>query len=309
MRKACLLSIHALAKADPRVVFIGSDITKRDLEGMATEFPDRFFLEGVYEQHLVGMAAGLALSGKIVFLNTIASFLTGRCFEQVRIDLGLHRANVRLLGSGGGTVYAPLGPTHLANDDIALMRAIPNMGVVAPCDAIEMEKLMRASLDWDGPLYIRIAKGGDPIVTTPDTPFAIGQAVPLRTGRHVGFVTTGVTTQQALAAADLLAARGIEAGVLHLHTIKPLDTHALADFARAHGAIVVAEEHARIGGLGSAVADALIDSGTIRHVRIACKGFPDAFIDRYGSQRDLMTEAGLTAPALAQSAQSLLAAP
>lgn len=307
MRKTCLLAMHELARMDDRVVFIGSDITKRDLEGFAGEFPERFFLEGVYEQHLVGMAAGLALDGKVVYLNTIAAFLTGRSFEQARLDLGLHQANVRLLGSGGGTVYAPLGPTHLANDDIALMRTIPGMTIVAPCDAVEMHKLMRASLTWQGPLYIRLAKGGDPIVTTPETPFAIGVGLPLKIGRDVGFVTTGIMTQMALDAVKALAGEGIDAGVLHLHTVKPLDTAALCAFADTHRALVVAEEHSAIGGLGSAVCDALCSAGHLRRVPLGRLAFPDAFLHGYGSQRALMDEANLNIAGLVDCARVTLA--
>lgn len=158
MRRACLLSVHELARRDERVVFIGSDITKQNLEELEAEFPARFFMEGIYEAHLIGMAAGLAMTGKVPYLNTIATFLTRRCYDQVVVDLCLHELPVRLLGSGGGTVYAPLGPTHVANDDIAILRAIPNMTIVAPCDADEMSRLMPQTLDWPGPIYVRIAK-------------------------------------------------------------------------------------------------------------------------------------------------------
>ena len=141
VRKAALLGVYELARRDDRVVFIGSDITKQNLEQFEQDYPDRFFMEGIYEAHIIGMAAGLALSGKIPYINTIATFLTRRCYEQIVVDVCLHELPVRLLGSGGGVVYAPLGPTHLATEDIAIMRAIPNMTVVAPCDADEMARL------------------------------------------------------------------------------------------------------------------------------------------------------------------------
>ncbi len=308
MRQTCLRHLVQLARRDPRVVFIGSDITRRDLEAFADEFPERFFLEGVYEQHLVGMAAGLALDGKVVYLNTIASFLTGRSFEQVRLDLGLHRANVRLIGSGGGVVYAPLGPTHLANDDFALLRAVPNMTIVAPADAVEMQKLMDASLDWQGPIYIRLAKGGDPVVTAPETPFQIGLGVLLHQGRDVGFVTTGILTALALEARQQLADDHIDAGSLHLHTLKPLDQDALRAFADSHQALVVAEEHGPIGGLGSAVLECLAESGHLRRIPLVRLAFPDAFLDGYGSQRSLMDAAGLNPDGLAAASRRALAA-
>src|SRR2546425_5843786 len=143
--------VYELAKKDERIVFIGSDLGIGTLDNFRKEMPNRFFMEGVSEANIVGMAAGLALEGRIVYVNTIATFITRRCFEQVVLDLGLHNANVRLIGSGGGVVYAPLGPTHLAIDDIAIMRAIPNMTIVAPCDANEMGRLMPLTLDSHGP--------------------------------------------------------------------------------------------------------------------------------------------------------------
>jgi transketolase len=294
-----------LARADARVVFIGSDITKRDLEKLAAEFPDRFFMEGIYEGHLIGMAAGLALSGKLPYLNTIATFLTRRCYEQVLIDVGLHNLPVRLIGSGGGVVYAPLGPTHLANEDIAILRAIPNMAIVAPCDKDEMSRLMPQTLAWPGPLYIRLAKGGDKIVSRADLPFQIGKAIPLREGKDVLFVTTGITTQLALEAADRLAPQGLAASVLHLHTVKPLDTAALLAWASRVRVVITAEEHTLVGGLGSAVAEVLLESGLAGAFRFKRLGFPDVFTEELGSQGEIMNKYGLSAEGLAQTAREL----
>ena len=306
MRKACLLSIYDLARRDGRVVFIGSDITKRDLEKLAAEFPERFFMEGIYEAHIVGMAAGLALSGKIPYLNTIATFLTRRCYEQIAIDVCLHRLPVRLIGSGGGVVYAPLGPTHLAIDDLAILRAIPHMTIVAPCDADEMRRLMPATLDWEGPLYIRLAKGGDRVVSSERHPFRIGQAIPLREGKDVLFVTTGVTAQRALDAAELLRPRGIEAAVLHVHTVKPLDVAAILERAGQVRAVVAVEEHTCNGGLGSATAEVLAEAGVLRSARFARVGFPDVFTEEFGSQDQIMAKYGMNPEALAGKALSLV---
>lgn len=306
MRRTCLLSLHDLAQADPRVVFIGSDITKRDLEQLAADFPDRFFLEGIYEAHIMGMAAGMALSGKIPYINTIATFLTRRCFEQVLIDVGLHNLPVRLIGSGGGVVYAPLGPTHLANEDIALMRAIPNMAIVAPCDKDEMARLMPQTLAWPGPIYIRLAKGGDAIVSRREKPFQIGKAILLREGTDVLYVTTGITTQVALEAAERLAKQGISAAVLHMHTVKPLDTEALLEHSGRVRAVITAEEHTLIGGLGSAVAEVLLESKLAGAFRFKRLGFPDVFTEELGSQSDIMKKYGLSAESLEQTAQALI---
>ena len=305
MRKAALLGVYELAKRDERVVFIGSDITKQNLEQFEQEFPDRFFMEGIYEAHIIGMAAGLALSGKIPYVNTIATFLTRRCYEQIVVDLCLHELPVRLLGSGGGSVYAPLGPTHLATEDIAIMRAIPHMTVVAPCDADEMSRLLVATLDWPGPVYVRIAKGGDRIVSSDEHPFAIGRAIALREGGDVMLVTTGITTQVALDAAEALTADGIEATVLHVHTVKPLDTAQLLARASSTGAVLTIEEHTLNGGLGSAVAEALMDGGR-GDILFARLGFPDVFVDELGSQAEIMSHYGLNADAVADRARTLL---
>ena len=161
MRKTSLDLVYQLAKKDERVFFIGSDLGVGTLDEFRREIPDRFLMEGVSEMNIVGMAAGLALEGKIVYVNTIATFLTRRCFEQNVLDLGLHNVRVRLISNGGGVVYAPLGPTHLAIDDLAIMRTIPNMTIVAPSDAEEMKRLMPLTIDHPGPIYIRLGKGGD----------------------------------------------------------------------------------------------------------------------------------------------------
>lgn len=305
MRKAALLGIYELAKKDPRVVFIGSDITKHNLEKFARDFPDRFFMEGIYEQHIVGMAAGLAANGKIPYINTIASFLTRRCFEQIVIDVCLHNLPVRLLASGGGTVYAPLGPTHLATEDLAILRAVPNMTVVAPCDADEMKRLMPQTLTWPGPLYIRVAKGGDEVVSSDRHPFEIGKAILLREGGDALFVTTGVTTQVALEAAARLQAEGVAAGVLHVHTVKPLDAGRILELSSGVRAVVTVEEHTLPGGLGSAVAELLMDAGA-GGVRFGRAGFPDVFADELGSQNDIMAKHGITAQSLAAGVRALL---
>src|SRR3990172_2982458 len=202
MRKTCLNQVYKLAKKDPRVVFVGSDLGHGALDDFKKEMPDRFFMEGVSEQHLVSMMAGMALEGKIPYFNTIAVFAYRRCLEQVILDLCMHNLPVRLLGSGGGYVYVPLGPTHLATDDIAILRTIPNMTIVAVADATEMERLMPQTFDYPGPMYIRLAKGGDPIVTPSSQPFRIGRGIVVQEGSDVLFVTTGITLKIALEASS-----------------------------------------------------------------------------------------------------------
>jgi transketolase len=307
MRKTCLDSVYELAKTDPRVVFIGSDLGIGTLDAFKKDLPDRFFMEGVSEANIIGMAAGHALEGKIVYVNTIATFITRRCFEQVVLDLALHGANVRLIGSGGGVVYAPLGPTHLAIDDIAIMRAIPHMTIVAPCDANEMKRLMPLTVAHQGPLYIRLGKGGDPIVST-DAPFEIGRAIPMAGGSDVLLVSTGITLKIALDAAAALKAHGVSAAVLHMHTVKPLDVDGFMRHAAPVEAIVVVEEHTILGGLGGALAEIVAEAGFEPAKRFKRIGIPDTFPHGYGSQASMMTRYEITAERTIAVALDLLAA-
>ena len=295
MRRTCLDLIYQLALQDERIFFMGSDLGVNTLSKFRNEMPDRFFMEGISEANVLGMAAGLALEGKIVYVNTIATFLTRRSLEQVVVDLCLHRARVRLIGNGGGLVYAPLGPTHMAIEDLALMRALPNMTIIAPADAEEMTRVMPMTVDHPGPIYIRLAKGYDPVVTAEGPPFSIGQARLMRSGRDALLITTGVTLQTALEAAEGLSGMGVEAAILHLPTVKPLDEEAIRHYASMASVVVTVEEHTLIGGLGSAVLEVLAEADALGTIRFRRLGLPDAFPDCYGSQADLMERYGLTA--------------
>ena len=306
MRKACLDMVYELARQDPRVFFIGSDLGAGTLKQFKQEMPERFLMEGVSEATIIGVAAGLAMEGKTPFINTIATFLTRRCFEQIAVDLCLHHANVRLIGSGGGVVYAPLGPTHLAIEDLAILRALPNMTVVAPADAEEMRRFMPATVAHHGPIYIRLAKGGDPIVTQSDGPFEIGKAVPVRHGSDALIVTTGITLRVAREAVPLLQEQGIEAAVLHMPTVKPLDTEGLLRVAAQVPVIVTIEEHTLMGGLGSAVAEVIAEANFSPAKRFKRLGIPDVFPDRYGSQASMMRHYALTAEGLVSTVTMLL---
>jgi len=306
MRKTCLQMVYELAKEDQRILFIGSDLGQGVLEEFKKEMPDRFFMEGVNEANVVGMATGLALEGKIPYVNTIATFLTRRCFEQNVLDLGLHHANVRLIGNGGGFVYAPLGPTHLAIDDFAIMRSIPGMTIVAPADADEMRRLMPQTVDYPGPIYIRLAKGYDPIVSRKDIPFKIGKALSLREGLDGLVITTGITLRLALEASEVLAKEGIEISILHVPTIKPLDKTAIIKEAGKVPAIVTIEEHTLMGGLGSAVAELIAEADFESPKGFKRIGIPDVFPDEYGSQNSLMEKYGITTQNLVNQVKQLL---
>src|SRR6202162_2136161 len=182
MRNTCLNMVYELAKRDPRVVFIGSDLSPGLLAEMKQAYPNRWYMEGVTEANVIGMAAGMAMEGYIPYVNTIATFIPRRCYEQVAVDLCLHDLPVRLIGNGGGFVYAPLRPTPEAIEDVAIMRALPNMTVTAVCDAKEMVRLMNCTLNWPQPIYIRLAKGGDAVVSREENGFALGKTIPMGRG-------------------------------------------------------------------------------------------------------------------------------
>lgn len=306
MRKTCLDMVYELARQDERVMFVGSDLGIGTLKQFKAEMPERFLMEGVCEAAVVGLSAGLALEGKVVYVNTIATFITRRCYEQVVLDLCLHNTNVRLIGSGGGLVYAPLGPTHEAIEDIAIFRSIPRMTIIAPADAEEMRRLMPETLKHNGPIYIRLAKGGDPVVTPAGAPFIIGKAYPMREGRDALIVSTGVMLKPALNAAEQLASGGVQAAVLHVPTVKPLDTETLLRLASPVGAVVSVEEHTVIGGLGSAVAETLAEANFDLPKRFLRMGIPDVFPDKYGSQASLMQRYHLTAENIVENVRALV---
>lgn len=298
--------VYELAKQDERIFFIGSDLGYGTLDQFKREMPQRFFMEGVSEANLIGMAAGMALEGNIVYTNTIATFITRRCFEQNALDLCLHNLPVRLIGNGGGLVYAPLGPTHLATEDIAIMRALPNMTILAPADAEEMRRIMPLTVDLPGPVYIRLAKGGDPIVTDLAKPLEIGKAVTMREGADTLLIATGVTLKLALGAAETLARKGIQTTVVHMPTVKPLDTETILAHAARCRAVVTIEEHTVIGGLGSAVGEVLLEADLDEPKKFRRIGLPDRFPEKYGSQDSLWQFYGLTTERIVDTVQDLL---
>jgi len=306
MRNTCLNEIYRLAKDSKDIIFIGSDLGAGTLSNMKSDLPDQFIMEGISEQHIIGMSSGLAMEGFIPYVNSIAPFLTRRCYEQILVDLCLHDLPVRLIANGGGVVYAPLGPTHLAVEDIAILRAIPNMTIIAPCDADEMLRLMPKTVDYQHPIYIRLAKGGDKIVSQDDNGFEIGKAIMLREPGDGLFITTGIMTQKAMEAANQLADEGIECGILHMHTIKPLDEDALSVLIPKVQAVVTVEEHIRTGGLGSAVLEFCNDSLPDHTTKIRRIGIPDRFSDKYGSQEELLEYWGITVESMKKMMKSTI---
>lgn len=300
MRAMSLKKVYQLAKQDPRILFIGSDLGVGTLNEFKNEMPERFFMEGISEAHIIGMSAGLAKEGYIPYVNTIATFLTRRCYEQIAVDVCLPNLPVRLIANGGGLVYAPLGPTHLATDDIGLMRLLPNMTILVPSDANEMARLMMQTADINGAIYIRVAKGGEPIVSSEENDCKIGKAILLQEPGEVLIVTMGVMVKRALEVSRFLSTQGIQCGVMNMHTIKPLDETSLFQHTSNVKLLVILEEHSCVGGLGSAVLESYLQAKQ-KFPKMLHFGIANCFPENYGSQDELINFYGMEPAAITQS--------
>jgi transketolase len=253
----------------------------------------------------MGISAGMAMSGKIVFAYSIGNFPTLRCFEQIRNDVCYHEANVTVVTVGGGFSYGALGPSHHATEDLALMRVLPNMTVVAPGDPIEAAAATKALVEQPGPGYLRLGRAGEPVVHAGPIDFKLGKAVLVRDGADATLISTGGMLPTTVAVADALASTGINVRVLSMHTIKPIDTDAIADAARDTGAIVTIEEHSVLGGLGGAVAEVLAESD-LPKIRFKRMGLASVFADKAGSQEYLRAQFGLGAGDIVEQVRKLI---
>jgi len=287
-------------KRDERVVGLCCDLTESTrLNHFAEAFPERFIQVGVAEQNLASVGSGMAAMGKVPFISSYAMFNPGRNWEQIRTTIAYNDANVKIIGAHSGVSVGPDGATHQAIEDIAIMRAIPNMTVIAPADVHEARKATLAAAKHTGPVYIRLGRSATPVVTTEASPFAIGQAERLfhkddAHERSVGIIATGALLYNSLRAAQELQSAGIGASVLHLPTIKPLDTEAVAAFATDHDALVTVEEHQVAGGMGSAVAEFLSETNPTKITRI---GVRDQF-GQSGEPAELLAHYGMDVPAI-----------
>ena len=295
-------ALVALAEQYPDLVVLEADLASATMtKGFMKAYPDRFFEMGISECNMVGVAAGMATTGLKPFLSTFAMFAAGRAWEQVRNSVAYPHLNVKVVGSHGGLSVGEDGATHQCIEDFALMRAIPGMTVLCPCDGNEMTAAVKALLDYDGPAYMRLGRLAVETVTDqiPGYQFELGKGVLLRPGEDVTIVATGMMVQEALKAADLLAQEGISARVIDMHTIKPLDTELLQRAVAETGCIVTSEEHNILGGLGSAVAEYVAENCPAPVVR---HGVQDEF-GRSGKAELVMESYGLTAKVLAQRAK------
>ncbi len=287
-----------LGRRDERVVVLDADLAKSTrTEWFAAEFPERFFDMGIAEQNMIGTAAGLALCGKIPFASSFAVFATGRAWEQIRLTVAYARTNVKICATHGGLSVGEDGPTHQANEDIALMRALPNMTVIVPADGVEARQATFAIAEYEGPCYMRLGRPKIPVLFGEDYKFEIGKAAVLREGCDVAIIACGTMVHNALDAADQLASDGISARVVNMSTIKPIDTEAILDAAETCGAIVTAEEHTVMGGLGSAVAEVVVKH---KPVPMELIGMQDCF-GRSGKPEQLFEMYGLTAGHIADA--------
>jgi transketolase len=290
VRTTFIKTLGELAEADDRIWLVTGDLGFSVLEVFAERFPRRYLNVGVAEQNMTGIAAGLARSGKVVFTYSIANFPTLRCLEQIRNDVCYHKGDVKVVAVGGGYAYGAQGYTHHGVEDLGIMRALPGMTVVAPGDPVETRLATRAIAAHPGPCYLRLGKAHEPVVHTSEPEFRLGRAIPVRSGRDATIISTGGMLREAVAAAGRLAEGGIDAAVLSMPTLKPLDTDAILSAARNTRAIVTAEEHSITGGLGSAVAEILAESGV--PVRFRRFGVPDRLNHTVGSQDYLLRQLG-----------------
>ena len=251
-----------IGKENPNLVVLDADLAAATKTGMFKKvFPERHIDCGIAESNMAGVAAGLSLTGKIPFMSSFAMFAAGRAFEQVRNSIGYPHLNVKIGATHAGITVGEDGATHQCNEDIALMRTIPGMVVMCPADDVEAKAAVRAAVEYDGPVYIRFGRAAVPVINdTPDYKFEIGKGTVVREGTDVTIVATGICVDSALGAAEKLAAEGISAEVINICTIKPLDEDIIIKSAKKTGKVVTAEEHSVIGGLGSAVCDALCKS-------------------------------------------------
>lgn len=280
-----------VGKADSRVVVLCADLAESTrAEWFQKEFPERFIEMGVAEQNMATVAAGMALAGKIPFIASYAAFNPGRNYEQIRTTIALNRVPVKICGMHAGVSVGPDGATHQMLEDIGLMRMLPGMTVIAPADAEEARKAVVRAAKTDGPVYLRFGRAATPVFTTPETPFEIGKALILFDSEkpHVAVLSTGAQSYAALVAAHALSADGIGAIVLHIPTIKPLDTEAVLAAARRAGRVITVEEHQTAGGFGSAVAELLAERHPVPVRRLGVNdqfgqsGEPEQLLEHYG---------------------------
>lgn len=292
-RKAYGETLVELGAENPDLVVMDADLSKSTMTAeFGKKYPERFFNMGIAEQNLYGAAAGLALSGKVVCASTFAMFAAGRAFEIIRNSIGYTRANVKICATHSGITVGEDGASHQTFEDIALMRTIPGMTVINPSDGVSTGKLIRQAVAFNGPCYVRLGRAAVPVFYGEDSEITLGKGSLVRDGRDVTVIATGIMVSEAAAAAEKLAGDGIDVRVIDMHTIKPLDEEIIIKAAEETGAIVTAEEHSVIGGLGSAVAEVVVRNHPVKMSMVGQKdtygesGKPDELKKKYGMTYD-----------------------
>jgi len=296
-------TLISLAKEGRDMVVLDADLSSSTRTArFGKEFPDRFFNSGIAEQNMMGVAAGMATTGKLVFASTFAVFATGRAYDQIRQSIAYPHLNVKIVATHAGITVGEDGASHQMIEEIALMNALPGMTVISPVDIYETEKAVRAVADMNGPAYIRLSRSAMPVVTDESTPFSIGKALKLIDGSDVTIMATGIMVSRAIEAAEMLKERGISASVVNISTIKPIDRALVVSEAKRTGAVVTAEEHNILGGLGSVIASVLSEEYP---VPLRMVGIRDVFGES-GSPTELLKKYGLTAENIVRAAEELL---
>jgi transketolase len=292
-----------LGKARKDVVVLDADLSSSTRTAdFAKEFPEHFFNCGIAEQNMMGTAAGMAASGKVVFASTFAVFATGRCWDQVRQSIAYPRLEVKIVATHSGLTVGGDGASHQSAEDVALMRTLPNMTVMVPADAPETFRAVKAAAEWPGPCYLRLGRIDFPVVTGPDAEFTVGKASVLREGEDITLIGDGLMVSKCLEAAEQLEKRNISARVINMSTIKPLDEAAIAAAVKRTGGIVTAEEHNILSGLGCAVASYLVEHDPVPMKRV---GILDVFGES-GEGEELLRKYGLTADKVIEAAEDVI---
>ncbi|MDF1632769.1 transketolase family protein [Mycoplana sp. MJR14] len=303
-RDAFVAVLERLGADNSRIVAVCNDsVGSSKLGGFKAKWPERLVNVGIAEQNMVGVGAGLANGGLLPFVCGAACFLTGRSLEQIKADIAYSNANVKLVGISSGMAYGELGPTHHSIEDFAWTRVLPNLPVVAPCDSIETAAAVEWAAGHDGPVFLRLSRVGVPDLLPAGHTFELGKANLLRDGDAITLIANGTVTHRMMKAADILAGKGIEARVLNMATVRPLDVEAISAAARDTGAILTAEEHSTIGGLGSAIAEFVVSDAP---VPMKILGVPGIFAPT-GSAEFLLDEFGMSPAAIAEAAVALIA--
>lgn len=291
--------IYEAALKDKNIYFLTGDLGHACEEEFKKYLPDQYINTGIAEQNMMGMAAGLALSGKKAFVYSISPFVTMRCFEQVKNDVCYQNVDVNIIGVGGGLIYGPYGNTHCSIEDIAVMRVLPNMKILCPANPLETEQLTKQILKLNGPFYIRIGRGKEP-VSTKDYSITFGKGCKIKDGKDGAIVTTGTILSECELALEILAKKGINFALINMHTIKPIDAELISDLVKRFETIVTVEEHSIIGGLGSAVAE-IISEVSRKKIRFKRFGINDTYLHEIGSQQYLRDRHNISAAKIAQS--------